>query len=96
MIARKAPAVSRKLNSIGPMDLRVSIIGTVKHVKERKAVIEDDTACATILLEDNPSLSEGETVRVFGKPNKGEVTVELVQKMDGLDMDLYNRIMEVL
>jgi len=96
MRPRKAPAVPRKLNSIGPMDLRVSVVGTVKSVSDKKAVIEDDTACTTLLFRSKPSLRERELVRVFGKPNKGELIVELVQNMEGLDTRLYDRSMEVL
>ena len=96
MRARKAPAVPRKLNAISPMDLRVSVIGTLHDIRGGKAVLEDETARSAIVFESDSPANEGRLVRVFGKPDKGEILVELVQGMDGLEMDLHNRSMEVL
>jgi hypothetical protein len=96
MRARKAPAVPRKLNAISLMDLRVSVIGTLHDIKGKKGVLEDETARSALVFESDSPVKEGQLVRVFGKPNKGEILVELVQGMDGLEMDLHNRSMEVL
>jgi len=78
------------------MDLRVSVIGTLHGIKGRKALLEDETARSALVFESDSPAKEGRLVRIFGKPNKGEILVELVQEMDGIEMDLHNRSMEVL
>jgi len=53
MRARKAPAVPRRLNEISPMDLRVSVIGTLHDVRGKKAVLEDETARSALVFESD-------------------------------------------
>ena len=92
MKPRKAPAVSRLLRDIGPEDLRIRVVGRIKSIKNNRAILEDGTDEMTLLFDNPTNLQPGKQVRVFGRPDKNALVVELVQDMDKLDIDVYNKV----
>ncbi len=96
----KPTATPRRISEIKTADDRVQVVGLAVDKKESMIVIDDGTGRVNVLFED-PGLVEGVEVggkvRVFGTPlNVGEsheIHAEIIQNLDGLDLDLYKEVM---
>lgn len=93
---RRFPALFRKIDSINPeKDIRVRLLGTVIDNANGVVVIDDGSGRAEIVTEGT-NLNTGDTVMVFCRvlplETGYELRMEIVQDMNGLDMDLYKKI----
>lgn len=95
----RKPARDRRISEIRIADERVRIVGLVVEKRNAEFVIDDGSGQITVLFDD-PTLAEGVSigskVRVFGAPlNAGnilELHAEIVQKVDRLDLELYEEV----
>jgi hypothetical protein len=96
---RPKPARDRKISEIKIGDERVRIVGLVIDKKDVEFVLDDGSGQITVLFDD-PTLIEGistgSKVRVFGMPltagDVKELRAEIVQKVDRLDLELYEEV----
>ena len=97
---RRFPAVPRKITDINPeKDIRVRILGTVIDKQNGTVVIDDGTAKVEIITEQDLSgINNSDVVRVFCRvlplETGYELRAEIIQNMNGLDMELYRKINE--
>lgn len=96
---RRLPAVERNISDIKQDDIRVRVIGTVLDKQGNRIVLDDGTGKVDVGFEGPPEVESGQLVRVFGRvislENGFEIQGELVQKLDGLDMKLRKKVMEL-
>ncbi|MBI2076398.1 MAG: hypothetical protein HYT72_04075 [Candidatus Aenigmarchaeota archaeon] len=95
---RRAPATPRRISEINPeKDIRVRLLGRVIVKDNGTLIIDDGTGKAEIIVE-NQDADINDLVRVFTRVlplEEGfELRAELIQKMNGLDIDLYKKIVE--
>lgn len=100
---KKDPAVPKKVEAIKPeKDVRVRLLGTVIGKEDDSILLDDGSGSVEIFLdeEDLKRIEEKNKIRVLGRvlptPESFEIQGELVQEMDDLDFDLYNKAMERL
>lgn len=100
---RRAPAVSKKIEDIEPEeDIRVRILGTVLEIKEDSAIIDDGSKSVEAFFdqEELETMEENQRVRVLGRvlptPDSFEIQAEIVQDMSDLNLELYNKVKEVV
>ncbi len=92
---RRLPAVQKKIIDINPeKDVRVRIFGKIIDKADGTIIVDDGTSTATIVTD--ASCAVDDTVRVFARVlplEEGyELRGEIVQIMNGLDMELYKKI----
>ncbi|MEM2907777.1 MAG: OB-fold nucleic acid binding domain-containing protein [Candidatus Hadarchaeales archaeon] len=96
---RKKSARDRRISEIRIGDERVRVVGLVIDKGDSEFVLDDGSGQITVIFED-PAIAErisiGSKVRVFGAPfNAGDVLelhAEIVQRVDGLDLELYEEV----
>lgn len=100
---RRAPARPKNIEDIEPQsDIRVRIIGTVLSKDQDSIKIDDGTGSVETFLdeEDLEEIEDSERVRVFGRvlptPDSFEIQGEIVQSLEGLDPELYDRVKKVV
>lgn len=100
---KRSPAVPKKIEKIDPEeDVRVRILGTVLEKREDSAVIDDGSKTVEAFLdeEDLEKMSENQKVRIFGRvlptPDSFEIQGEIIQDMDDLNFELYNKVKEIV
>ena len=100
---RRMPAVSRKIADINPeKDIRVRLLGRVIDKYDGTIVVDDGTAKAEIVVEDTnvkfDDIKSGDLIRVFARvlplETSYELRAEIVQDMNGMDMELHKKIMD--
>lgn len=91
---RKAPALERNIKNIDSDDIKVRVVGKVSRKGDGFFVLEDETG--EIRVKTSEPISQGNLVRVFGRPVKDgeEIHLEsdLVQDMAGFDTKLYKKL----
>lgn len=96
---RRMPAVERTVSEITPQDIRVRVIGTVVDQKDGRMVLDDGTGKIDVTFEKPPEKDSKGLVRVFGKvismEGGMELQGELVQELDGFDLDLWKKVREL-
>lgn len=96
---RKKSARDRRISEIRIGDERVRVVGLVIDKGDSELVLDDGSGQIAVVFED-PAIAEGisigSKVRVFGTPfNAGnvlELHAEIVQRVDGLDLELYEEV----
>lgn len=98
---KRDPALPRNVEEIDPeADVRVRLLGTVIEKEGDSIVLDDGSGSVEIFLdeEDLKSIEEKNKIRVLGRvlptPESFEIQGELVQEMDDLDFELYNKAMD--
>ncbi len=96
---RRAPARPRKIEHIDPRDdIRVRIVCTVLEKGEDSVMVDDGTGTTEVFLDrgDLQGIEENDRVRIIGRvlptPESFEIQGELLQSMQGVDMDLYDEV----
>lgn len=93
-------AKPRRIAQIKTGDEQIQVVGLVVDEKESSITIDDGSGKLNVLYEDPALVKEvevGSKVRVFGTPlnigDSHEIHAEIMQKIDGLDLDLYKKVM---
>jgi len=95
----KARAIGRKISEIKIGDSRIGVVGLVVDRKEGELTLDDGSGQITVFFDD-PALAAGvgagSKIRVFGTPlnvgGKHELQAEIIQKVDKLDLELYEEV----
>ncbi len=98
LMYKRASAQLKRIADIEPeKDIRVQILGRVIDKSDGTLVVDDGSAKAEIITDDN-SAETGDVVRIFARVlplEEGyELRGEIVQDMSQLDMDLYKKVYE--
>ena len=93
---KRAPAPYRKISEISPeKDIRVRLLGRVIGKIDGTIVIDDGTGRADIVAEEF-SAETNDIIRVFARvlplESGYELRAEIIQKMDKMDIELYNKV----
>ncbi|MBN2202642.1 MAG: hypothetical protein JW700_00435 [Candidatus Aenigmarchaeota archaeon] len=99
-VKRRLPAKEKEIGSIQPeFDVRLRLMGTVIDSSPNSVVIDDGTGKVEIFLEKEPSVNQGQLVKVITRiiPTIGgfECRGEALQDMNGFDIDLYKKAKEI-
>ncbi len=99
---RRAPARQRKIEEIDPKnDIRVRIACTVLEKNEDSILVDDGTGTTEIFVdkEDLEGIEEEKTIRVIGRvlptPDSFEIQGEIIQEMNGVELDLYDEVLKI-
>lgn len=100
---RRRPSVEKRIGGIAGDEYRVRVNGIVveRDEGENSAIIDDGTGRVNVFFtrrEDFDLASEEKLVRVIGKVIKDEelaIDVEIVQDMQSLDVDLYEKVRKI-
>jgi len=98
---RRAPAIYRTISSIDNIkDIRVRLLGKVVEKMNGSIIFEDYSGKTEIIIDNYivESLNIGETIRIFCRvmqlDNGRELRAELIQDMNNMDRELYEKIFE--
>jgi hypothetical protein len=96
---RRMPALEKTVSEMTPQDMRVRVIGTVLDRKEERLVLDDGTGKIDVSFEKPPEVGNQKLVRVFGRVISMEGGLELqgevIQELDGFDLDLWKKVREL-
>ncbi len=98
---KRQPAVERRIGEIKDSDTMVRILGTALEVREGDFTLDDGEGQLVVIADPErvSQLRDGQRVRVLGRIFKDPEPVlqgEIIQDMDGLDLDLYARVRNLL
>ncbi|TDA31416.1 MAG: hypothetical protein DSO03_04930 [Hadesarchaea archaeon] len=97
-IRRAAPY--RRIAELREDEEWVKVMGVVVEKKDSEIVLDDGSGLLTDFSDKEGMFEEigvGSQIRVFGRPMLSvgkEMKAEIVQKVDGLDFELYWKVME--
>lgn len=83
----------KKISDVKKSDARISVVGEVKSSGENVFMLEDDSGKMEIFSE-RPAQS-GDLVRVFCTVVDGRLKADAVQSLNGLDLNLYQKVQEL-
>ena len=74
-------------------DGKVAVVGKVVESRENSFVIEDGIAKVEIVFEGK--VEKNKTVRVFCSITENQLKADVIQSLDGLDLNLFKRVKEL-
>lgn len=83
----------RNTSSITKNDSKVVIVGKVIDSKENSFVVEDSSGRIEVFSEKK--VEKNKLVRIFCSMIEGKLKADIVQEMEGLDLNLFKRIQEL-
>lgn len=83
----------RKISSIIKKDSKISIVGKVIDTGENFFILEDDSGKIEIFSEEK--VEKNKIVRVFCSLVEGKLKADIIQSLNGLDLNLFKRIEEL-
>jgi len=83
----------KQISEVRPTDSRVSIIGNVVAVGENSFVLDDGTGKIEI-ISDMP-VERNKLVRVFCSVVEEKLKADIVQDVEGLDVNLFKKLMSL-
>lgn len=83
----------RKISSITKKDSKISIVGRVIDTKEGSFTLEDSTGKIEIASEEK--VEKNEMIRVFCSFVEGNLKADVIQNLEGLDLDLFKKVEEL-
>lgn len=91
---KRLPAVYRKILNIKQDDIRVKIIGKTIDKSENMLILDDGTGRVDLVLNAPVNISIGDTACAFTRINGNEYHAEIIQNMNGLDLELFRKVFE--
>ena len=93
---RRLPAKARKVSDIKPEDIRVAVTGTIIAKQGNIIVLDDGSGKVNVSFEEPVKFGENQLVRAFGRvmplESGVEIQGEVIQSMEGLDLELKKRL----
>jgi uncharacterized protein YdeI (BOF family) len=74
-------------------DNRISLLGKIIETKENSFVLEDSSA--KIEIFSDAAVEVNKTVRVFCSVAEQQLKADVIQSLNGFDVDLFNRVEEL-
>lgn len=96
----RRPAVPKYISEISPDDKRVAVVCTVIGKGEDYLIVDDGTGVAKVFFDDGEMIKrigEYKLVKVIGRVGFMDgpvIRCEIVQNMEGLDVDMYKKLKE--
>lgn len=95
---KRLVAKERKIKELTENDQKVRILGIVVNSTPNSAILDDGTGVIQIRVEQ--PLKEKGRYRIIGQvykkeQNKFEIVAEIIQNMDKLDIQLYQKVNEI-
>jgi hypothetical protein len=85
--------VPRKIAEIKSSDTRVSVIGRIVESGNNSITLEDESGRAEIFSEHPAEV--GKLVRVFCTAIEGRLKAEIVQSLNGFDINLFQKVQDL-
>ena len=82
--------IPKKISEIKETDGKVSVIGKIQESQLDSFVIEDETGKLELFSEQK--VEAGNLVRVFCSLAEGRPKAEIVQSLNGFDINLYHKV----
>ena len=101
LIRRRLPAIEKKISDIQPeSDVRVRLLGTIIDSSLNSVVLDDGSGKIEVYFEEQPKVRQGQLVRIVARIlpliDGFECKGELIQNLDGFNLDLYKRVKEIM
>ena len=80
----------RSTATIKDNDVKVSLVGKVVEIGEDYFILDDGLGSKKI--SSSFKVDEDETIRVFCSVSNGELSADIVQVLDGLDLELFKKV----
>ena len=91
--------MERAVGNIKQDDIRIKVIGTVLDIQDNRVVLDDGTGKIDAVFDSPPEVEANQLVCVFGRvislENGFELQGEFLQKLEGLDMELRKKVLEL-
>ncbi len=88
---------SYKLKKISEIDFnkdkKISVVGKILDVNEKFFVLSDGKNKVEILSEEKVEI--GQIVRVFCSIEENKIKADIIQNLNGLDLNLYKEVEEL-
>ena len=85
--------IPKNVSDVSTKDSRVSLIGTVANAAGGSFILEDDTG--KIELTSEFHMERNQLVRAFCSVVDEKLKADIVQDMNGFDVDLFKKISEL-
>lgn len=85
--------VTRQISEVSPMDLLVSLMGNVNAVGENSFVLDDGTG--KIEVSSDIPVERSKLLRVFCSVADEKLKADIVQDVEGLDLELFKKVKEL-
>jgi hypothetical protein len=79
----------RKVASIEKEDSKFCLVGKVQDVGDNFFVLSDETG--KVKINSNFKVEKGSLIRVFCSKSDEEIVADFIQKMEGLDFELWKK-----
>jgi len=83
----------KKISSIIKTDNKISLVGKVIDTKDDSFVLEDSSGKIEIVSENK--IEKNKIVRVFCSLVEGKLKADVIQSLEGLDLNLFKRVEEL-
>jgi len=82
----------RKISELSQKDSKVALVGNITQRKDSSFVLDDGTARIEVFFDnDSINVLDIKTVRVFCSVSDERLTADVVQKLDGMDIELFKK-----
>jgi len=101
LIRRRLPALEKRIAEIQPeSDVRVRITGTVIDLGPNSVVVDDGSGKLEVYFEEQPKVRNGQLIRIIARIlpliDGFECKGEVVQTLDGFNLELYKKVKEIM
>jgi len=84
--------IPKKISQLTDKDSRISLIGSITQSKENSFILDDGTARTEISFEGK---LESKLVRAFCSIMDEKLKADIVQPLEGLDLNLFKKVNEL-
>lgn len=85
--------VPKKISDLKKTDSRISLVGKVVSSSQNSFVLQDGSGEAEIFSD--AQVQEGSLARIFCNSIDGRLKAEVVQSLNGLDLNLFQKAQEL-
>ncbi|MBU5537204.1 MAG: hypothetical protein QW818_02055 [Candidatus Aenigmatarchaeota archaeon] len=85
--------IPKQISEVNPKDLRVSIVGKVIAASNNSFILSDDTGKIEIISDSQ--VEKGRLVRVFCSVIEEKLKADVIQDLEGLDLNLFKKVKEL-
>ena len=83
----------KQISEVNPNNLRVSIIGKVINAGDNSFILDDDTG--KIEIVSDMQVEKNKLVRVFCSVIDEKLKADVIQDLEGLDLNLFKKVKEL-
>ena len=83
----------KQISEVNPSDSRVSILGKIINISDNSFILDDDSG--KIEIVSDVQTEKNKLVRVFCSVGEEKLKADIVQNMEGLDLNLFKKVKEL-